>query len=370
MAEPIKEILNKDAVRWLSQSLARAHPAFATSSFEKACNTGLDGLELKQRAMHLACCMTNHLPQHFPDAARIVSSSLDAENPPSGEYGTVGLRYMVHDSFIEQFGLDHPEAAFALQEEVTKRGTCEFSIRAFLIKYPAQTHAQMLRWAKTDNSHLRRLASEGSRPRLPWAQRLRRYQENPGPVIEILELLKDDPALYVRRSVANNINDISKDWPDLAVEICARWLKDASEERQWIIKHALRDMVKKGHGGALKLMGVGTAPIVKIADVTLSKRRLKMGETLTFSCAIESISTKAQDLLVDYVIDYMKANGNTSPKVFKLSRITLRPSESTTVKASMVFKDLTTRRHHPGKHGLALQINGKRFELATFDLRP
>jgi 3-methyladenine DNA glycosylase AlkC len=369
LAEPLKEILNIEAVRWLSHGLAQAYPTFARSAFEAACNVGLDDLELKQRAIHLARCMANHLPPGFPEAAKVVAASLEPESPAIGEFGSASLRHMVHDSFIEQFGIDHPDAAYALQQEVTKRATCEFSIRAFLIKHPEKTHAQMLHWAEADNAHLRRLASEGSRPRLPWAQRLRAYQDDPKPVIQILELLKDDPSLYVRRSVANNINDISKDWPDLAVDICTRWLKGATEERQWIVKHALRDMVKKGHAGALKLMGAGAAPQMTITDITLSKQSLKIGDRLSFSCALVSTSAKTQDLLVDYVIDYMKANGKTAPKVFKLSRIMLQPKRSTTLNASMAFKDLTTRKHHPGRHGLALQINGKRIELAQFELR-
>jgi 3-methyladenine DNA glycosylase AlkC len=148
MAEPLKEILNKDAVRWLSQGLARAHPTFESSAFEAACTADLDNLELKQRAVHLARCMARYLPPHFPDAASIVAASLDPENTATGEFGTAALRHMVHDSFIEHFGLEHPEAAYALQQEVTKRATCEFSIRAYLIKHPEKTQAQMLRWAR------------------------------------------------------------------------------------------------------------------------------------------------------------------------------------------------------------------------------
>ncbi len=368
MAGELKKLFGGEAISWLANSLHVAHPSFDAASFEAACCDGLEEMELKQRANHIARCMAQHLPQDFPKAAKIVAASLGPEVSPTGENGLSVLRYMAHDSFIEQFGLKHPVAAFLLQAEVTKRATCEFSIRAFLICYPEQTYAQMLQWARSDNAHHRRLASEGSRPRLPWAQHLRKFQDDPAPVIALLEMLKDDSELYVRRSVANSINDISKDWPDVAVELCQRWLIDADENRKWIVKHALRDLVKKGHAGALSLSGASAEPKIKVEGLVISPKKLKIGDKFSFSFTLVSTSKTSQSLLVDYVIDYRKANGKMAQKVFKLTRLHLAPAARVVLKASTSFKDMTTRKHHPGTHGLSLQVNGKRIDLAQFEL--
>jgi 3-methyladenine DNA glycosylase AlkC len=368
MAEPLKLALGAEAVGWLSDSLARAMPGFDSGGFVAACLNGLEDMELKARAAHIARCMARFLPREFPKAAAVVATSLGPEVSPTGENGLSVLRYLAHDSFIEQFGLEDPEAAFGLQQEVTKRCSCEFSIRAFYLKHPEVTYRQVLHWARAENAHLRRLASEGSRPRLPWARRLPDFQRDPAPVIAVLELLKDDPERYVQRSVANNINDISKDWPDRAVALCRQWLKDAPVGRQWIVRHALRDLVKKGHKGALDLMGVGRDAAIIVENIQISPNQVKRGGKLAFQCDLRSTTSAHQELLVDYVIDYVKANGTTSPKVFKLKRLSLGPHGRIAVAASMAFKDLTTRKHHPGQHGLALKINGKRFEIAEFEL--
>lgn len=368
MAGALKDVLNMEAVAWLADCLASASPSFDAKGFIAACKDGLDGMELKQRAAHIGTCMGRFLPQHFPDAAAIVARSLGPEVPATGENGLSVLRYFAHDSFIEQFGTDHPEAAFTLQGEVTNRASCEFSIRAFLIKHPVRTYSQMLKWAQSDNAHHRRLASEGSRPRLPWGQRLRAFQSDPATVIAILELLKDDPVRYVQRSVANNINDISKDWPDQAVALCKDWLEGASENRKWIVKHALRDLVKKGHSGALALSGASARPKIRIGEVSLSPKRLKIGGKLDFTVEVHSEGREAQDLLIDFVIDYVKANGKTTPKVFKLAKLSLEPSAIVPLRGSVSFKDMTTRKHFSGRHVLSLQINSHRFELTSFQL--
>jgi len=370
MAMLLKDILNAETVRWLSDGLARAYPAFDGTRFKKACLSGLPALELKERASHIATAMHRFLPAEFPAAAQIIAASLGPEVPPTGENGIGVLRYMPHDSFIERFGLDHPQEAFGLQEELTKRASCEFSIRAFLSKHPDLTSARLLAWAKSGNAHLRRLASEGIRPRLPWGRRLPGLISDPAPVIALLELLKDDPERYVQRSVANNVNDISKDHPDLAVALCARWLSNAPPDRLWVIRHAMRHLVKKGHSGALQLMGAGKPPEIRIESIRLSPARLKIGDKMRFSLDVVSGARDAQDLVVDFVVFYLKARGNVSPKVFKLATLSLAAGERATLKSSLSFANMTTRKHYPGSHRLALQVNGMTFELAAFELHP
>lgn len=369
MAEQLKHILGKEAVRWLADSLAAAYPEFPRVAFVRSCLDGLDALELKPRAMHIADAMFRHLPDDYPAAASIIAASLGPECDPSGNTGVNVLRYLAHDCFILKYGIDHFEESSRLQYELTKRASCEFSIRAFIEKYPEQSLAQLRIWAGDKSAHVRRLVSEGTRPRLPWAPRLRAFQRDPAPVVALLELLRDDPARYVQRSVANNLNDIAKDHPDLAVSICARWLKGASADRKWIVGHALRLLVKQGHPGALAIMGAGRRPQVRISDFKLSAAKPVRGDRLRFSFRLESASDDDQELLVDYAVHYVKAGGRTNRKVFKLKRVVLAPRSSVALRRSFSLADMTTRKHYPGTHMIEALINGEAYPLGQFELQ-
>jgi 3-methyladenine DNA glycosylase AlkC len=279
------------------------------------------------------------------------------------------FRYLPHVLFVQKYGLEDFEIAMRAQYELTKRFSAESSIRAFLVQYPEQTYERLVEWARDGSVHVRRLVSEGTRPRLPWAPRLRAFQRDPQPVIALLEMLKDDPERYVQRSVANNLNDIGKDHPDLAVEVCRRWSIDATPGRAWIVKHALRSLVKQGHGGALALMGAGAVPNVAIDNVRLSPRNVMLGGRLRLSFEIVSTVRKQQTLLVDYAVHFVKANGATKRKVFKLRRLDLPAGGRVRLASAVSFADLTTRRHYPGRHRLEALINGAVHPLAAFDLR-
>lgn len=358
MAEALKHLLGREAVDWLAGSLAAVHPVFDRAAFIAESLEGLEALELKQRAAHIAAAMKQHLPPSYPDAARIVARSLGPVVAATGENGSSVLRYMPHDAFVARFGLSHPQESFRLQEELTQRFTCEFSIRLFIAAHAEETLAQLRRWVVSDNAHLRRLVSEGMRPRLPWAPRLPAFQRDPQPVIALLELLKDDPVRYVQRSVANCINDIGKDHPDLAVDLCNAWLNDATPQRRWIVGHALRSLVKKGHRGALALMGGGGKPKIAISEIVLSPKRLSIGDKLSFSVVVTSEARQPQKLIADYRVFFVKANGQALPKVFKLKTLQLAAGESVRLKATLSFAIMTTRRHYPGVHRIELVVNG------------
>lgn len=255
-----------------------------------------------------------------------------------------------------------------LQFELTQRFTAEFSIRAFLTHHPEATYARLRDWARHDNVHVRRLVSEGSRPRLPWAPRLPAFQKDPAPVLALLELLKDDPELYVRRSVANNLNDIAKDHPGIVVDTCRRWLKGATEPRKWIVNRALRSLVKQGHRGALDLIGAGQAPRIRIGAIRIAPARVRLGGTVNCTASLANLSREKQDLLIDYAVHYVKANGGTTPKVFKLKRVMLPPKASVPVSIKIRLADLTTRKHYAGRHAIDLLVNGVRFPLGGFRL--
>jgi 3-methyladenine DNA glycosylase AlkC len=369
MAEKLKHFFNEPLVRSIAAELRRAHPPLPERAFVDACMAGLDGLELTARARRIAKVMRDHLPRPFPAAAEVLIASLGPELAGTEGFGLAPFRYLPHVFFVQKYGLDDFEPAMRAQYELTKRFSAESSIRVFLERYPDETYARLCEWTRDGNVHVRRLVSEGTRPRLPWAPRLRDFQDDPLPVIALLERLKDDPERYVQRSVANSLNDIGKDHPDLAVAVCRRWSDGASPARAWIVRHALRALVKKGHRGALGALGVDGKPAVRIAEVKLVPRRVKLGGALRFSFAIASTGKRAQDLLVDYAVHYVKANGATRPKVFKLRKLALRPGERVQLGDTLSFKDLTTRRHYPGRHRLDLLINGIPHPLAEFDVR-
>lgn len=370
MAEPLKHSINASVVRSLGRELARAQPTFPERAFVRTCRKGLDSLELTARGWHIAEALHRHLPPDFPDAAAVVRAALGPELDRTDAFGMALFRYLPYVFFVQKHGLEAFEPAMQLQYELTKRFSAESSIRAFLVRYPERTLARLRRWAKDPNVHVRRLVSEGTRPRLPWAPRLRAFQADPAPVLRLLELLRDDPERYVQRSVANNLNDISKDHPELAVATCLRWLEQPTEGRRWIVRHALRSLVKQGHLGALQALGAGNAPEVRVDSVRLTPRRVRIGDTLRFELRLTSTARQSQALVVDTRVHFVKADGKTSPKVFKLKQLELAPNASIVLRGRLGLAQLTTRRHYPGRHTLELVVNGVVSPLGEFVLGP
>jgi 3-methyladenine DNA glycosylase AlkC len=368
MADDLKSFFGQRVVEGLAQDFARAHPRFDSSRFVAESLEGLESLELLARAWQIAEAMRRHLPEKFPSAARVLLRSLGPELNVTELAGMEVFRYLPHVFYVSKYGLDFFDDAMRVQYELTKRFSAEFSIRAYLVKYPDQTYARLCEWARDSNVHVRRLVSEGTRPRLPWAPRLRAFQQDPSPVLALLEQLKDDPELYVRRSVANSLNDIGRDHPDVTVETCRRWLKGSTREREWVVNHALRSLVKKGHPEALKLLGVGAVAKIRVKAVCFTTRTVRIGGELEFSFDLVSVGRSRQSLMVDYAVHFVKANGSTSPKVFKLKRLDLSPGESATLSGRVSFREMTTRKHHPGLHRFDALINGKAFPLGVVRL--
>lgn len=369
VAEPLKNFFDENVVRRLAQSLRSAGADLDERAFVRDGFRGLANLELTGRGWHLAETMQKHLPSSFPAAARVLIQSLEQPLPASGVQGMAPFFYLPHVLFVSKYGLEHWEPAMGAQYELTQRFTAEFSIRPFLVRYPKETYERLRTWAADPNVHVRRLVSEGTRPRLPWAPRLRAFQENPAPVLALLELLKDDAERYVQRSVANNLNDIAKDHPEVAVETCRRWLGDAPPGRRWIVGHALRSLVKSGHAGALDVLGVGKKPAVRVEGLVLTPNRVRLGSELRFELTLTSTARSRQDLMVDYAVHFVKANGTRRPKVFKLKKLSLDPAEVVKLRGKVSFRDLTTRAHYPGEHLLELLVNGNAFPLGSVDVR-
>ena len=215
---------------------------------------------------------------------------------------------------------------------------------------------------------MRRLVSEGTRPRLPWAPRLRAFQKDPRPVLELLELLKDDPELYVRRSVANNLNDIGKDHPALLTAVAKRWLRGATPERRWIVSHALRSAVKRADAGALGALGLAARRKCRCAPRSITPQQPKIGGSVTVSFTLVNQSRSAQRVMADLVVHFVKARG-TGAKTFKLKALELPPRASRRLSKKIGLKQLTTRKHYPGVHSVEALLNGARRKLGSFSLR-
>jgi 3-methyladenine DNA glycosylase AlkC len=262
---------------------------------------------------------------------------------------------------VEVFGLDDWDLSIAALEEFTKHVSGEFAIRPFITQYPENTLLKMEEWADHNHPGVRRLASEGCRPRLPWGLRLQNLVEDPTPILPILEKLKDDPREEIRRSVANNLNDISKDNPDIVLEILSRWQKTEDENRERLIKHALRTLIKAGNPGALKLLGFSDTPEVLVKNISVEPDQIHLGEDVIFRFEIHSTSQDEQMLMIDYLVHFMRANGSQSPKVFKLSQKAIQPGEVLQIRKKHGFRPITTRKYYPGKQSFQPQVNGKLF---------
>jgi len=255
------DLLDREAIECLAHNISLAHPKFDGESFQRAALDGLRRLAILQRGQHLARVLHGHLPRPYEKAVEVLLRSLTPPLSRTDELGLGVFFYLPHVAFVAAYGLDPAynggrdpfEISMRAQYELTRRFSAEFSMRPFLIKWPARTLARLLEWTRDPDPHVRRLCSEGARPRLPWAMRIPAFIKDPRPVLPILEALKDDEDLYVRRSVANHIGDIAKDHPQLAFEMCERWLKGASAERKWMIRHAVRHSAKRGVKAALRL---------------------------------------------------------------------------------------------------------------------
>jgi 3-methyladenine DNA glycosylase AlkC len=276
--------------------------------------------------------------------------------------------YLPHLIFVAERGLAHFDLSMQAQYELTKRFSAESSIRAYIAHDPERTFAVLRTWARDRNAHVRRLVSEGTRLRLPWAPRVTWLDAHPQRVLELLELLKDDPSTLVRRSVANNLNDLGKVRPDLLTRTCAAWLEGATAERRALIEHALRSAVKRGEADALRLLGFGNKASVAVEDVAFDPPRVAIGGRVTMSFALRNKQRTAQDVLVDVAVHFVKARGATSAKVFKVRRVTLPPRGKVNLQTSFSLAVHTTRVPRPGTHAVDVIVNGVAKRAGSFEV--
>lgn len=315
---------------------------------------------LKQRIRHIAESVRSFLPDDYAVALQIMrraARTLDA--------GWMSL--WAFNDFVEEYGIDRPDLSIPALEQFTKLASSEFAVRPFIIAYPERMAGQMLMWARDPDPRVRRLASEGFRPRLPWGMGLPELKRNPAPIIPVLEELKKDPSEDVRRSVANNLNDISKDHPDLVVRLLGDWADDTSEIEA-ITRHALRTLLKQGHPGALDLLGFHGDPQIDVIAATVDPPVARVGESTELNVEIRSTTDAVQRLMVDYAVVFQNASGTGSRKVYKGVVIDLNGVDTFVLRRKISLAQRTTRRVIAGPHSVEVQVNGVVRAAVPFDV--
>lgn len=355
----LKNLLGPQAIATIADAGAAATPHFDRPMFVRAASDGLDALSIMERVRHIADALHHALPDDYGatlDTLRAMAPRL-----------THAFQAIAITEVVARHGLDDFDRSMAALADLTRFGSAEFAIRPFLAADPDRALATMERWTASADEHVRRLASEGARPRLPWAARVPALKADPTRAAPILETLKADPAIYVRKSVANHLNDIAKDRPDWLLGRLAAWPQE-DERTAWIVRHALRTLIKKGDPAALALIGVGHGAAVTVRRFIVEPASVRLGERIAIAVELASESPDAQPLVVDYRIHYARPGGKSAPKVFKLKSFTLAGRDSATLSISQTIRDFTTRRHHPGRHRVELIVNGRRVGEASFEL--
>lgn len=376
MAEPFKNLINEGTVRSMALHLQRVDRRFPAARFEQRALHRLDTLELKARAMQLCEALQETLAPDFTAAADHLEAALGTpadplapSTPAAHDDGLRGWALWAAGEFVVRQGMQHPERALAALHAFTQRFTAEWAIRPFIERHTELTFHTLAHWVRDDSVHVRRLVSEGTRPRLPWGLQLKSLIQDPSPSLPLLRALQDDASEYVRRSVANHLNDIAKDHPDLVVAWLREHLNGASNERRALLRHASRTLIKKGHAPTLQCWGQGKA-LRGRAALKLTPKRARVGDTLELALTLVSSAARAQPLLIDYALHRVLANGRTAPKVFKGWSVELPGGDTLHLRKRHSLREVTTRRIYPGRHRIEILINGRPEALADFDLRP
>jgi 3-methyladenine DNA glycosylase AlkC len=371
MAEPFKELFNPGVVVAMGGHLTRAAPGFDAGGFVAMACDGLERLELKARAAHIAAALEAHLPPGWAGVKAMLAALHPEADAPIGAMamdrdGIRGWPVMPMADVVAARGLalGRFDAAMDALAVMTMRYSSEFAVRPLILADPDRALGHALAWTGHANQHVRRLASEGFRPRLPWGIRLAPFVAEPGPLLPLLARLRDDPEEYVRRSVANSLNDIAKDHPALVAQIAREWLAGASAERARLVRHALRSLVKAGHPDALAALGL--EPVAIAATLAVEMPLVRFGEALAF--AVTLAGPPGQRLEIDYAIHFPRADGRLAPKVFKLRRLSLPPTGAVTLARRHPMRPITTRRHRDGLHRLDIRVNGAVVAEAAFRL--
>ncbi|MDF1544513.1 MAG: DNA alkylation repair protein [bacterium] len=355
-----KNHINCETLADMAAKLGQAYPRFDRAAFlEETVTPSFPKLELKEKIRAVAFALRNYLPQNYSRATKVLIKTAPHLN---------GFHNWILTAYVEEFGREQFESSIAALEKLTPHGTSEFAIRPFMIEHRKQMMPILHRWATDPNEHVRRLAAEGSRPRGVWVAHIAAFRENPAEVIELLDKMCRDESLYVRKAVANNLNDISRDNPEAALKTARRWLRLKDKNADWVVKRGMRSLIKLGHPGVFPLLGFTAKPKVAIPKIKAVPQRIRMERTLQIEFYVKSLSKKNQKLAIDYRIDYVTKMGKQSPKVFKMSERSIDPGATVPIKLKHTFADNSTRKHYPGRHVVSIQLNGVVHQSLKFDL--
>lgn len=359
----LKHIYNTTLLQTLASEIAEVYPPFDQKRF-LTIRTELLKLEMKDRLRLIRDQLKKTLPQDYSLAVEIILKSTT-----SGRLK--GFSIWPYTEFIQTYGLVHSEVSLRALKQLTTLFTSEWAVRPFINQNLKFTLDFLKQCALDSNHHVRRWVSEGTRPRLPWGERLQIFIEKPELTCKLIEPLIFDPELYVRKSVANHLNDISKDNPEYVIQVLQKWNLKAKSDQQkeklnWIKKQALRSLIKLGHKESLKLVGFSNSVRIQMDRFKIKNKNIKMGDAVEFEFELVSLSSKPQKIIIDYVLHFVKSNGKTAPKVFKFKNLNLKPKERLSLKKSHSIKKITTRTYHSGEHRLQLQINGQIYNEAKW----
>ncbi|MEO1434297.1 MAG: DNA alkylation repair protein [Bacteroidota bacterium] len=353
----LKDQVGPDFIDALTASVQQHYSSFDGQGFQNKVYERLLNLELKARISWVATCLQAFLP-NYPEAIQILEKAGQSYS---------GMPALVFPEYVLQFGMDDWAISLPALATFTSLCSSEFAVRPFILAAPDRMMNQLVSWTTSDNEHIRRLATEGCRPRLPWGIALKDFQKDPSPILPILEKLKSDPSEYVRRSVANNLNDISKDHPELVLDLADQWFGQYPETDK-LLKHALRGLLKQGNKRALRLFGFADPEHIHIERFELSRPLLSIGENLDFDFSFIVREKGTWKLRIEYAVFYVKSNGSHSKKVFQLTEKLFEGFQSYRFKRSQHFRDLTTRKHYPGLHHISLLVNGEAVTTHSFKL--
>jgi 3-methyladenine DNA glycosylase AlkC len=353
-----KHWFNRDLAKRLASDLTRVHADFEAARFVRLALKDLETLELKARVATFSAALRVCLPQDLPRALALIVSALPPELGPArdGFAGSAAMWPYAH--FVEVYGLTHCDESLAALYEITKRSTAEFAIRPFIASDPKLVLKVLKTWVHDPNEHVRRLVSEGTRPRLPWGMRLKAFLANPAPIFALLSKLRDDPSEYVRRSVANHLNDMLKEDEAATLRLLASWHQKPKEHTRWILERALRSLVKAGHPEAFRMLGQH-ADDVAIEELAVSPQRVRLGEPCTLRFAVHNRARTKANVIVDFAIHFARAGERTGRKVFKLRDLVLAPHQSIRLQKNLPLRPVTTRKHYAGQHALDVMLNGQ-----------
>jgi len=359
MPDKLKDLFfTSESLNLLADSLKKQYAAFDKIKFlNLIVNDTWDSLELKEKMRHATICLHEVLPENYIETLVILINAAPEIK---------GFEAMTLPDYVEVYGMDDWEESLNALGQFTRYSSSEFAIRPFLIQEPVLVMQYMKAWAKIKHENVRRFASEGCRPRLPWAMALPKFKKDPSLVLEVLELLKDDDSDFVRKSVANNLNDIAKDNPDIVLEIATAWI-GKTKNTDWVVKHGLRTLLKQGNTQAMRLFGFSDPGNLKIKNLKTDKNSYKIGETMAFSFVLKNEETEKCKVRLEYGMDFMKSNGKQSRKIFQIIE-KVYPSGENQVKRKHSFKNLSTRKHFPGEHQISIVVNGQIKASATIQL--